>query len=354
VLYKADGNRALKAIRTVVNGTGGVYDVEASEDGVISVAYPHIVPKALSIIHQDEPERVDEVVINPDAKIVIDSLNCLRNSSPYSVRLLFSLLTTPGTLDVRVEGVRISPSADSEPRVSDGRSGDYAQLVVPGLPGGAATGAMMFASREGNDLVLRVGSERVILDRLPPGLDSREGIRRIGIVAANRQYLVIANYDGPPGSSTMFYIHNRISGVWTTVTVPGDNSRVRLFGNWLASIVQTAHMGNATNPGRDQERAISLPNRPNVRMDYRIGRGLTSDIPGVLELDNLKDHRRIVIKTGQEDSEVLSVAPPEIVVYRVNDSIYQASIIDGALQNASIVAKDANVPEIHWSFLSPQ
>ncbi len=72
---------------------------------------------------------------------------------------------------------------------------------------------------------------------------------------------------------------------------------------------------------------------------------------GILTLQNLADGRKIRIVTGQEDSEILRVQG-DIVLYRVNDEIYQARIAGDQLKDTTLVVKDDDVPEIHWAFWS--
>ena len=76
-------------------------------------------------------------------------------------------------------------------------------------------------------------------------------------------------------------------------------------------------------------------------------------IPGILELDNIQDGRRITFKTNQEDSESLLVTAAGVVLYRVNDSIFQTYIEGSALVNTTTIVKDMDVPEVHWAFLGP-
>ena len=69
-------------------------------------------------------------------------------------------------------------------------------------------------------------------------------------------------------------------------------------------------------------------------------------------MNDLEDGRKIVIDTGQEDSEVLW-ADDKAVLYRVNDTIYQAKITGDRVESPSVVVKDRDVPEIHWAFWCP-
>jgi hypothetical protein len=116
------------------------------------------------------------------------------------------------------------------------------------------------------------------------------------------------------------------------------------------------------SPGRENERGVeafgpyeiagSRGNPGNARFPLVQGQ-FDSDVfsPGVLVLQNLDDGRKIRIETGQEDSEILNVNG-DIVVYRVNDSVYRASIAGDRLQGATVLAKDDDVPEVHWVFWS--
>jgi hypothetical protein len=38
------------------------------------------------------------------------------------------------------------------------------------------------------------------------------------------------------------------------------------------------------------------------------------------------------------------------VLYRINDTIYQARIADTQLRETSVIVKDDDVPEVHWVF----
>src|ERR1035441_9519331 len=75
--------------------------------------------------------------------------------------------------------------------------------------------------------------------------------------------------------------------------------------------------------------------------------------PGQLELINLDSGGVIEIKTGQSDSEILTVLGSE-VLYRVNTQIYKATIAADKVGQSTLVVDDDDVPEIHWAFKSVQ
>jgi predicted transcriptional regulator len=69
-------------------------------------------------------------------------------------------------------------------------------------------------------------------------------------------------------------------------------------------------------------------------------------------LDNLVEGTRITIQTGQEDSEVLDVRSHSLVLYRVNEEIFEAKIEGDKLSASKLVVKGEDVPEVHWVFWS--
>lgn len=130
-----------------------------------------------------------------------------------------------------------------------------------------------------------------------------------------------------------------------------DSPRARVFGSWLATIAEYYRPANDDNPGRENERSFSTKELPNVKDEFNSFAGASYRIPGILDLYNLVDGRRLTIHTNQEDSEILGVFGDSII-YRVNDSIYQTTISGGNLVNQHLLVTDQDVPEIHWSFMS--
>ena len=90
---------------------------------------------------------------------------------------------------------------------------------------------------------------------------------------------------------------------------------------------------------------------PDVRDQfYLMDSGLY--IPGIFVLDNLVDGRRITLEIHQEDSEILDVRKDGLVLYRVNDEIFEAHIEGDKLSAPKLVVKGEDVPEVHWAFWS--
>jgi hypothetical protein len=196
------------------------------------------------------------------------------------------------------------------------------------------------------------------LDSSPPSIPPERTQARwyaLYIVAVSARFFVVAfTADGyasrglAPGALSTTYVHDRRLNTWREIksacSVPYAR---RIFGDWLATIVEIHKPDQADppNPGRENE-------SPKVADLYARYAGLYTSIPGILLLDNLEDGRRITINTGQEDSEILAVRSDGLVLYRVNDSIFAAQIEGNKLAKPSLVVKDLDVPQIHWAFWS--
>ena len=206
------------------------------------------------------------------------------------------------------------------------------------------------------DKLLPLGSGRTA--RGQPG-------HRLQIVVASQRYLLLgaeypARMESSPTQTREFFLHDRVRNRWSELPVEGNLSRCRLFDPWLSTIVVMDNPSKRPSPGKENERHITDRNEmpgldtssarfPSVQDMYPIDQYR----PGILVLQNLEDGRKIRIETGQEDSEILSVRG-DAVLYRVNETIYQARIVGDKLRGSSVLVKDDDVPEIHWVFWGPQ
>ena len=370
-LYTLGANKLLRVIRVVSPSS---YYVQECEGELISITYPNLTPLRSAVVHMSDPARTDDIVINPDSHIVFDGLNALSLGQNDSIEQLLGLSMGPPVgpdVVIAIEKVDLKQTSELS-RVSQGRPQDYIHMYTMGMAGGPTNDFMLFGYREGKNLFYRTGpfgTKGVALDELPETFPIPEHKEDIGILAATPSYLVLGNYyiptSKPKDDLTHLFIHDRTKGSWKELQIPGASSRIRLFGSWLAVIRQSLRSATGmpgppwdplhlyVNPGRENERAAGSKDFPNVQAEYSFGVARDSIIPGILELDNLQDGRRITIKTNEEDSEILSVTAAGVVLYRVNDTIFQANVEGGALVNTTAVAKDKDVPEIHWGFLGP-
>jgi hypothetical protein len=383
-LYQAVGGK-LKHVREVVSESEGLRSVQVGGN-VIFLVHPsealgdeedrRLRKTFVTVVHADEPLRLDHLVIDTGPDFVIDPYHIATTEPRRSIfdELLPSFKggMVPGNLKILDVSSDLNAPA---PRVKQSSIQEYRTLRLEGDPGGPVAGERFFVTVSGEDLVAKIwDSPSLVIDSVPPFVRSaadETGLHRLYIAAASAEYLCLERFwvgedwtSGKPGNSTELFVHNRASNQWKTLQLEGNYSRSRLFGSWLAVIVGTYNSDNklGTSPGAENERNTGgaggrgqglTARLPNVRQEY--GNQSLAWLPGVLVLQNLEDGRKIRIETNQADSEILSVRGDTVLYrYRVNDTIYEARIVGGALQGASVLVKDEDVPEIHWVFWGPQ
>ncbi len=355
-VYRVKPTKTLELIREVVSGSDGVYSV-SDGGGVLALLYPFVLPRSIAVVHKNDPARVDNLPFNPDALPVYGFATSLASLNSETVQILpLNGSSGPGW-PKKLNFVRaVLEPVTASPRVMAGPGSDYEHVLVMGAAGGPASGMNLLGAIAGNDIVIDASQAKPKVDTLAPSVPIANKSVQVLIVGANAGFLVILKLQTEQEmnslpATTQNYVHDRKRNFWKTVEVPGNESRQRIFGEWLATIEETWHPNNESNPGRDQERGYQTRNLPNVRAAYAFGEGANAEIPGILILTNLKDGRRITVETHSEDSEILDVEQNQFL-YRVNDTIYQADINGNALGPASVLAKDEDVPEVHWVFRS--
>ena len=363
-LYRVNSKNKLELAREVVSQTEGVRFVYGSAD-LIFLLYPHNSDTAAAIIHADDPVRTDNVVFRSKGTNTASSATTLAappSSAPVLLTPWITNLIDPTRLpehfDVTV--ARIS-SAPASPRVVFNNWSDYRYMRSEGAEGGPSYVADLVGSAEDGRLAINYFGHPVVVDDLPRSL--RTASRKVVpiIVAVNAQFLVVCRQRSQEemrssdfGDTTELYVHDKARGAWNMIQAEGNSSTLRLFGSWLGAIVGNWSINHEQpNPGRENERPEEgkTTRLPPVQTLYRSFKGHNILLPGILTLQNLADGRKIRLETGQEDSEILRVEG-DVVLYRVNDTIYQARIDGSQLKDTTVVVKDEDVPEIHWAFWS--
>lgn len=358
-LYRVSADKKLKPIREVVSKADGVRFVQAWGDAIFLV-HPHVVSTALTVVHMGEPMLVDDVLFNPSQLIVGDVWVTAATPQASSVDELVPLLTdttNAGHIKGTVASISSRTTA-TKSRVKLDAWDEYSALRREGTQGGPAIVPYLIGSARGDSLEVSVFGHPVVVDTLSPLL--RPKVERIApaIVVASQEYIVVevqyARENTPSGQlpdSTEMFAHDRARDQWKTIRMEGNASRCRLFGSWLGAIVGMRNPDHKPSPGRESERSQETDRLPNVQEQYSIFAGKWVWAPGILVLQNLADGRKIRLETSQEDSEILRVEG-DTVLYRINDTIYQAKIDGNQLKDTTVVVKDEDVPEIHWAFWS--
>jgi hypothetical protein len=358
-LYAVDSSHKLKLIREIVPvadpthpGNYGFYPVQDDMGDKIYVAYPNAIPSTVSVIHKERPALKDEVEFNPERYFVLDTDFGIATGDGRQSYLLCTFLSGPEAYKRGVRSSLVSVAGDAPatgPRV---RQADWTMFNAfryqgahgeQPLPGEAV---MPLGYIKDNHVRMRAEAGpppytmKLDLDSAPPFPIAGEPGDTLFIVAANARYFAFVPMIRFPKENSSGYagapyvcVHDRKRNTWKRLTSASTVPNTRkIFGSWLATIVEVSHAGEIVeNPGiKDEWTEIS--------------------IPGILVLDNLEDGRRIILDTGQEESEILNVRDDGLVLYRVNYSIFAAQIEGDKLSKPTLVIE--GVPDVHWVFWS--
>jgi hypothetical protein len=161
----------------------------------------------------------------------------------------------------------------------------------------------------------------------------------------------------------LLFASQATGGKWLVDEVTADGASVRVVGGWGAGLAirrsKEPSAGAASwRGGKAKAKKVSevgkgtrgiIPSRPamgNV-FDDESERGY--QYPGVLFLINLDTSMRYQWETGQGDSEILLVEEGT-VFYRVNDELFSATLSEGGVRDAKLLAKDDVIRDAHWAF----
>jgi hypothetical protein len=329
---------------------------------------------AVSVIHENEPSREDDVNFRSDLLsgdghffTLVQDITAPAEPRPGSVDELLTIVEFGPVVNGRgtvssAQFASVSTDVAANSRVRLNAWDEYVAARIEGDPG-VITRPLSFPCAIVGDklaLVAAWGHPTVMdsLDSLPPSARAAltatkahsiaadgTSVPTVVVAAADQRYLILR----AASASTDVFIHDRMKNQWKTVAIEGNVSRLRFFSPWLATVVEI-NPGNGSNPGRENERNFDSDRLPDVHSAYA-GNTATPQIPGVLVLQQIEDGRKIRIETHQEDSEILWVGG-DTVLYRVNDAIHSVKISASQLLDDKIIVQDENVPEIHWVFWS--
>lgn len=369
-LYQVDSNGKLQWLREVVSPAEGTRFIYAYGK-TIFLLNPHASVTGVAIVHADDPMRVDDVTFAPRGIIPSPSATVIVKPPGSGEALLVPWITNLNDSATPPEKIEVTSALISGDSVSKAKRvrfnvwSEYTYLRSQGAEGGPNYVPGLIASHSDGRLVMDVFGHSAPIASLPPKLQ-RSSARMVPVVVgSNDRFLIVVRQfqweelnSGKLGPSREFHVLDRAQGAWTPTQIEANAPSLRLFDSWLAIVTGFWRPDHQPPPGRENERAVETeadgPHPvllPPVRVLYRSFVGHNIYFPGVLILQNLLDKRNIRIETGQEDSEVLWVGD-EKVLYRVNDTIYQARIEGEKLADTTVVVKDEDVPEIHWVFWS--
>jgi hypothetical protein len=348
-----------------------LYDYEGR---VLVVASPSIKPKRLTFVDMNAPEQpvVTELAAlplttlpgqfyllkTPDAGLgvafTLDSLDLNSSTKQYGAELNFVSMQAAAKdsalpLD-RLKYLRVGGDVGGALEMTRNR------VIVRGDPLEVAIGASG----------PRISQPLIGFDR-PAYLKSRDPREGFQVVVADESRIVMV-----PSDAGVVDVLSKKTGEWRRIPVPFISSLMRGFGSWLAMIETqssgaTFPTGQSTvkreeikvareSPGAEKRRRQEiLPqyrNTPPMTIDdlfiHAHERGIYYS--GELAVMNLDTGVQIKISTGSGDSEVVLVTD-EDVYYRVDDTLYRSQIRGASLGAPSVVARGAEIAQVHWAFL---
>jgi hypothetical protein len=149
---------------------------------------------------------------------------------------------------------------------------------------------------------------------------------------------------------SLFLIYSKSTDKWMELKVPGNQTRVQGFDNWITGAF-------AENDSEEKRVSPGYTSRKNIEDIYGPGFDVMAKVsnlyyPGKLFFFNSLNGEYFEIYTGQGDSEVLFVNEGTIL-YRICDEIYEVPIIgNNKFGKAKLLVKDSRIHNIHWAFTS--
>jgi hypothetical protein len=342
------GQKKLQLVRELIDHTSGLYSVQSDQHGALALAFPHVNPNSITIVHIDNPGQPDVVSFLPAGGVVLSSGVSVSTKGKNTSKEIFPIVIPDKSgkdVDPELIGVEFSPASASS-RVDKASITDYEKMVYGGMPGGAAFNATISGSAEGSKVEKKYGNQTGTLAQLSPETAMALDGKNLAILGRNDHYMIVCvlqSMDDLSQSTTRnVYIQDRKNNKWSKWNQPGNLSRSRLFGAWLVTTIQQERLDGERSDAPEQSGEDALTKR-----EYDSFQGSISYIPGELRFYNLKTQQAIALKTGQEDTEVLGIHRG-LVIYRVNDSLYSAALDGNNLQTSHVLFQGPEARQIHW------
>ena len=245
------------------------------------------------------------------------------------------------------ESFSIIPPIDASNPVTDGESGAE---IVSSQEGGSFPAYDQGASQMRNLFDgewVRIGA--------PVSRAMVEGLKRPmgGLKVNNSDIFVLDMWEFPhtATSAHQIAVFRKRDQTWKLIPLRfrGTFPLVRSFGPFVALIERSP-----VDPEKPRQKG-SLANKAWRTTPSRLGPGvdretfLHNTYPGTLHLYNADTTKTLTITTNEPDSEILLVENGR-VLYRVNDSLFEAKLEAEGLGPASLLVQSDVIRDSHWAF----
>ena len=335
-VYGLDANGgALRLISSVSDPQRGIEAVSMDYEGrVVVISAPAITPSVAYVLNMDSPQHLRSVDIGFAHAFSALSEHIIwgADGSP-ELALILADDETPYLF-----GIDLSTLRTNDEKLHKLQWAAFAGVRVFGSAGVGQSWPDTVQVRVGTDggVVLVVGETRVQgFDIQAPAALRGPTDDPVWLNANNEDLAMLSpsalRTPNPAGLGFHTdYVYSRIRKHWDAVKIPGSASLARVSGPWLLYVV--------AEPSKTQ---------------LSPGKQISSSgmyFPGKLFAYDSRSGQSYMLETAQGDTEPL-VIDGETLYYRVNDSIYMATIGKGSIQNPTCVATDAVLSEAHWAFV---
>jgi hypothetical protein len=317
-------------------------------------------PRKLALIQFDQPDKVNGFVLSE------------RTFSAYFIRdptMGLRLAAIRGGMDRsgwQSEVVRFQLSGGAEPSLADANppgQDDFKYAEVTGTSGLASLGYTdQFVARVDPDNKTAILEGKIQSDfTLPPSLVANNQGLNLFIRVMNREVVALHEASILRGvwvrdPDCVWYL-NRSSKQWHKLSVAGE-PEIRGFGHWFAVTerLTTKRVKQERRAQRPHSRSgrMTGPNMDHVFNNFESD-GKPWNYTGTFRiLDGSSDNEREwILETGNENSEVLLIEDDRTMIYRIEDSLWQANLdVSGKITGAKRLCTDPRLLDAHWAFFS--
>jgi len=362
VLAIEEPSLAVKVADLVDPDQGSHFVLADHDRRVIVIGSPHMQPSQLVVLRMDTPEKPRTMRLSYDGAILESFL-----FSPSRERVNVGLLTAELNSALRFLGFDLLGGGTPQDLIWD----EYRSVRTEGFWSPGDLHSYLDLSAQNGKLFFRPNQSSVDLGVELPGSITPAADKRLILAVSNDDMFVVAIYARqiPAGdvSTTDVLVYDKKVASWQTINLGNAGASIRGFGPWIATAsserkratgrgeaIQSDPRGERQSPGSASRRNALNP-RAQARDQVSI-ETLFEDVPfyfdGELSLYNIRTKKKYRIQTFEGDSEILLVEGNS-VYYRVNDTLYRATIGSTNIENPLRMLTHEEVQRAHWAFLGP-